>query len=67
MRKKKQLKKIAAQLKRLHTKFRKQVCEELAWSKAAYKKQKRLSPMEHSTITGIAYEIANNLRRKLAK
>lgn len=67
MRKKNKLKKITAQFKGLHAKFRKQVCEELAWSKSKFKKKTRLSPMEKSTIAGIGWEITNTLRRKLAK
>lgn len=69
--KKNELKAVSQYFKDLEDKFQKRVCKELAWRKSTFQqKQKdhsRFSPIELETIKGIGWELANELRRKIAK
>ncbi|MBO9154669.1 hypothetical protein ACFOTA_20815 [Chitinophaga sp. GCM10012297] len=70
-RKTNELKAVSQHFKDLEDKFRKRVCKELAWRKATFhKKQKNaasFSQIEVETIKGIGWELADELRRKIAK
>ncbi len=70
-RKTNELKAVSQHFKDLEEKFQKRVCKELAWRKATFhKKHKntaRFSQIEVETIKGIGWELADELRRKIAK
>ncbi|WP_126245886.1 hypothetical protein [Chitinophaga rhizosphaerae] len=69
--KKNELKAVSQYFKDLEDKFRKRVCKELAWQKATFhQKQKNhasFSQIEVETFKGIGWELADELRRKIAK
>ncbi|WP_343703082.1 hypothetical protein [Chitinophaga sp.] len=69
--KKNELKTLSQTFTELETAFRKRVCKELAWRKSTFHKKRespaKLSPVERDAIKGIGWELANDLRRKIAK
>lgn len=69
--KKNQLKTVSNYFTDLETTFRKRVCKELAWRKSTFHQKRAstsgFSSIELETIKGIGWELANDLRRKIAK
>ncbi|WP_126245009.1 hypothetical protein [Chitinophaga rhizosphaerae] len=69
--KKNELKAVSQYFKDLDDKFRKRVCKELAWRKSTFQRKQKspasFSPIELETIKGIGWEMADELRRKIAK
>lgn len=69
MKNKKQLNRITKRLKRLHEIFQRRICSEFSWTKHQFRKkrkEKEFSEDEIIKMRAIGWELANDLRRKIA-
>lgn len=70
MKNKKELDRITKLVLKLHDSFQGRICNEFSWTKYQYqkkKKEKNFSENEIVKMRAIGWELANDLRRKIAK
>lgn len=70
MKNKKELNRITKQMEILQSSFRKRICSEFLWTNQQFRKKskgKNFTENEIVKMRAIGWELANDLRRKIAK